>query len=124
MEKPLEHYYGDIVRYLFLAAGIIMLVTLPLFQSLIETPLMVSITGIAVLGIAAGLTNPQQIVSAVVNFVISIVGFITFAYSATTSFQGKIENDKFILTNIILAAIFIFAIYFSMKTMRSRLLNK
>lgn len=124
MEKPLEHYYGDIVRYLFLAAGIIMLVTLPLFQSLIETPLMVSISGIAVLGIAAGLTNPQQIVSAVVNFVISIVGFITFAYSATTSFQGKIENDKFILTNIILAAIFIFAIYFSMKTMRSRLLNK
>ncbi len=124
MEKPLEHYYGDIVRYLFLAAGIIMLVTLPLFQSLIETPLMVSITGIAVLGIAAGLTNPQQVVSAVVNFVISIVGFITFAYSATTSFQGKIENDKFILTNIILAAIFIFAIYFSMKTMRSRLLNK
>lgn len=124
MEKPLEHYYGDIVRYLFLAAGIIMLITLPLFQSLIETPLMVSITGIAVLGIAAGLTNPQQVVSAVVNFVISIVGFITFAYSATTSFQGKIENDKFILTNIILAAIFIFAIYFSMKTMRSRLLNK
>ena len=124
MEKPLEHYYGDIVRYLFLAAGIIMLVTLPLFQSLIETPLMVSISGIAVLGIAAGLTNPQQVVSAVVNFVISIVGFITFAYSATTSFQGKIENDKFILTNIILAAIFIFAIYFSMKTMRSRLLNK
>lgn len=124
MEKPLEHYYGDIVRYLFLAAGIIMLVTLPLFQSFIETPLMVSVTGIAILGIAAGLTNPQQLVSAVVNFVISIIGFIAFAYSATTSFQSSTGNDKFILTNIILAIIFIFAVYFSMKTMRSRLLNK
>lgn len=123
MRYALEHYYGDIVRYLFLAAALIMLITLPLFQDYVEAPTMYSIIGIAILGIAAGLTNPKQMVSAAVNFIIAIIGLAIFGYTAVDSFQNQISDDKFLLTNVILAVIFLFAVYFSMKTLRSQMLD-
>lgn len=123
MKYEIEHYYGDIVRYLFLAAGVVMLITLPLFQANINLPIIISIIAITILGIAAGLTNPKQLTSRLTNFIISVIGFIVFGYSAVNSF-GVVNGDKFLLTNILLAIIFLFALYFSMKTLRAGLLVK
>jgi hypothetical protein len=123
MKYAFKHYYGDIVRYLFLAAGILMLLTLPMFQGFIGLPVIFSILAIAGLGIAAGLTNPQQFISAAVNFSFSVIGFVTFAYSSVASYQSMESTDKFLLTNVILAAIFLFALYFSMKTLRAQMLT-
>lgn len=124
MKTTLEHYYGDIVRFLFLASGLLMIITLPIFQDLLHIPTLISVSAIAILGIAAGFTNPKQLISAAVNFTISIFGFVVFAYTAINHYQSNINNDKFLLTTIILAGIFLFAVYFSMKTLRSELLDR
>lgn len=123
MIKSLRHYYGDIVRYLFLAAAVLMIITLPLFQDYIAVPLIISIIGIAVLGLAAGLTNPRQKLSAMINLIIALGGFLIFGYVAVDSFGTTGVDDKFLLTNIILALIFIFALYFSMKTLRAEIVE-
>lgn len=123
MKYAIKHYYGDVVRYLFLAAGILMLLTLPIFQGFIGLPVIFSILAIAGLGIAAGLTNPQQFISAAVNFSFSVIGFVAFAYSSVVAYQSTDITDKFLLTNVILAAIFLFALYFSMKTLRAQMLT-
>lgn len=123
MKYSLQHYYGDIVRYLFLAAGILMLIGLPIFQDYINLPVLISVCSIAILGIAAGLTNPQQMISATANFVIAVAGFIIFAYNAVIAYGAEITDDKFLLSNVVLAVLFLFALYFSMKTLRARLLT-
>jgi hypothetical protein len=118
-----QHYYGDIVRYLFLAAAVIMIITLPLFSKEINFPVLFSVIGIAVLGVAAGLSNPKQFISSLINLIISLLGFIIFLYTATHTYQQSGVADKFVLTDIILSAIFLFAIYFSMKTLRAQMIG-
>lgn len=123
MKYSLQHYYGDIVRYLFLAAAVLMLIGLPVFQDYINLPVLVSVCAIAILGIAAGLTNPQQMISATANFVVAVAGFIIFAYNSVIAYGNEIADDKFLLSNVVLGVIFLFSLYFSMKTLRARLLN-
>lgn len=123
MKYSLEHYYGDIARYLFLTAAVLMVIGLPLFQNFIQFPTLVSVIAITILVIAAGLTNPQQLTSATANFIISIIGFITFAYHAVTAVNNTVADDKYLLTNVLLAIIFLFALYFSMKTLRAKMLD-
>lgn len=123
MRYSFEHYYGDIVRYLFLAAAVIMIMTLPLFSKQVNFPVIGSVIAIAVLGIAAGLTNPKQFTSALINLLISLFGFIVFLYTSVTSYQTIGATDKFILTDIIISTIFIFAVYFSMKTLRAQMIG-
>lgn len=123
MKYTLQHYYGDIVRYLFIVAAILMVIGLPIFQNYIQGPLIISIIAIVVLGIAAGLTNPKQKISAVVNLIISIFGFIIFTYTSVNAINQAPSDDKFLLTNIILSIMFLFATYFAMKTVRAEMLD-
>ena len=122
MPFTLAHYYGHIVRYLFLAAAVLMVITLPLFYKYLNIPIIFSVFAIAVLGIAAGLTNPKQLSSAVVNFAISCLGFIIFGYVAVKAYENVTGDDKYIVTTVALAIIFLFSIYFSMKTLRAELI--
>lgn len=124
MKYSLQHYYGDIVRYLFLSAGVLMLIGLPIFQDYINLPVIISVCAIAILGIAAGLTNPQQMMSATANFVVAIAGFIIFAYNSVVAYGNEIADDKFLLSNVVLGVLFLFALYFSMKTLRARMLDQ
>ena len=118
-----QHYYGDVVRYLFLAAAIIMIITLPVFKNEVNFPILGSVIAIAVLGVAAGLSNPKQFASSAINLIISLLGFIIFFYTAVSSYQIGGTADKLILTDIIISTIFIFAVYFSMKTFRAQLIG-
>lgn len=123
MRYALEHYYGDIVRYLFLAGAVLMLIGLPIFQDYIQFPVLISVCSITVLVIAAGLTNPQQMSSATANFAIAVIGFIIFTYHSVIASGRELPSDKFLLTNVLLAMVFLFALYFSMKTLRARMLD-
>ena len=58
LPKIMPHYYGGVVRTLFMVAAIIMLVTLPMFDELLSIPTFFSICSILILGLVAGLTNP------------------------------------------------------------------
>lgn len=114
--KP-AHYYGDIVRVLFLVASAVMLVGLPAFMGYTHLPTMVSVFAMLILGCAAGLTSPGQLWSAVLNVVISIFGFMVFEGFAVIAYTNA-ESFPFLAANLILGFIFIAAVYYSVKTLR------
>src|SRR3990167_11464789 len=86
-KKILAHYYGDLVRALFLLASFIMLVTLPFNADKLPVSLFTSITVILFLSIFAALTNPKQTWTAIINNIISIVGFLALEYYAILAYQ-------------------------------------
>lgn len=118
-----RHYYGNVVRLIFLASAVIMLIGLPAIIDYIGAPTLLSVIAILVLGLAAGLTNPKQRWDAAINIIISIVGFIVFESYAVSMYQQHGTDNKFFITNLVLGFLFLFALYFSVKTWRGLLLD-
>jgi hypothetical protein len=111
----MNHYYGDLVRKLFIVAAVFMVVTLPIFYFTdIHEPLAFSLGAIVILGVAAGLTSPGILLSVAINLCISIVGFFFFEYYAVRASL----YSPFFFTNQILALLFLIALYYSIKTLR------
>ena len=123
-QSDFPHYYGDVVRVLFLIAALIMLLGLPVFVDFLNLPVLYSIFAIVILGLSAGLTNPKQLWIAVVNVVISIYGFIEFDVHSVNASRTGVGGMKFFISNLVLSFIFLMAIYFSVKTLRGRLVKE
>lgn len=116
-----SHYYGDIVRKLFLAGGIIMLVTLPFVQEKIPISVQGAIVIILAIDVFAGITNPLWKWIAASDSVISLAAFCFFSYYAVTFYVLYGMSDIFFWTNSLLSVIFFFALYFATKTLRGKL---
>ena len=124
--KKLSHYYGDTVRFLFLIAGVIMLISLPTVSQILNIPIIISVIAILILGLAAGFTNPKQKLDALINVFISAAGFLIFESTAVWTFQKGITTQRleyFFIANIILGLIFLLALYFSAKTLRAEIVS-
>lgn len=121
-DKPIPHYYGDMIRVLFLIAGIIMLLGLPFFKDLLPIPYIIPILTILVVDFFAGLTNPKLNWVIALNLIISLFGFLVFEYTAVSNFSDS--HKSFAFVNQILAIIFFIALYYSTKTLRGFLLKK
>jgi len=116
-ESPrLLHYYGDRIRKMFLTAGIVMLGTLPFLQARVSLPIFLSVIAILVLAFFAGATSPRQKWFIAGDIIISLLGFVLFAYEAISKFERVF--DLLFATNIVLACILLSAFYFSVKTYR------
>ena len=112
-----SHYYGDAVRKLFLAAGVIMLVALPFFNQLLPVSVTTSLLAVLVISVVAGLTNPMQRWVMVLDVLLSLAAALVFEYHGIV---GYTTSPLFLfLTNQALAIIFFFALYLSVKTLRS-----
>ncbi|OGD95441.1 hypothetical protein A3F02_03260 [Candidatus Curtissbacteria bacterium RIFCSPHIGHO2_12_FULL_38_9b] len=111
------HYYGDVGRLFFLLGGVVMLFSLPLLNQMMPVPAYVSILIIVAVVFVAGITNPAQKWVHILDSVISLVGIILFEYLAILVYTQGNEFFTFLL-NQTLAAIFLFAFYFSVKTVR------
>lgn len=122
-QKTFSHYYGDFVRIIFIVAAVFMLWGLPRITELFGVPVLLPIAAIAVLGIAAGITNPVRLQSLKINVVVSVVFLIIFAYlswySYTNSLGGIIE-----FSNQVGAILFLFASYFSIKSFRGAVVTE
>jgi hypothetical protein len=114
----MSHYYGDIVRRLFLIAAFVMAATLPYFSPLIDKPLLMSIVGILVLAVAAGLSSPAYSLTSLLNALVALGAMVVFETYAVQSFTES-GTDVFFLINQGLALIFLVAFYFGIKTLRS-----
>lgn len=112
------HYHGGIVRKLFLAGVLFMFVALPLFFDLIPYPIHTTIIAVIVLIVAAGLTNPQKILSVVFDVLIALIALVTFEYYSIYTARTIPEQELFFFTNLVLVIIFLFALYFGVKTLR------
>lgn len=120
LSPEIAHYHGDYVRFLFIAAAVLMMI----MQFTGNSPFATSaalIMFVAVLAIAAGITSPTQRLIHLVNLVISLLGLVIFGALATQrlhSIGDFFTHDG--LTGII-ALIFLTALYLSTRTVRGNM---
>ncbi len=119
----LRHYYGNIVRVLFLVGALVMVIGLPVVKNYLTFPVLVSVVGILFLALCAGFTNPRLALSAYINTFLSCVAFVVFEYFAVVSFEKYGAGSKFFVANLLLGLLFMFAVYFSVKTVRGLLVS-
>ncbi len=119
-----KHYYGDVVRFLFLLAAVIMLVTLPFLNPNLPVPLILSILIILTIGLVAGVTNPLQKSTSAITTGISSIALVVFEYYAVTTYLASSFTNLLFIVNQTLVLIFLFALYYSTKTLRAKLIEK
>lgn len=112
------HYYGDITRQFYLVMAIIMLVGTPFFQDRIPVSASVSIIGVLVLAVIAGLTNPRLRSVIIFDFLVSLLTLLIFGWQLVSSYL--ISVDSFFFANLFLSILALFALYFSSKTIRGK----
>lgn len=126
-QKPPEHYYGNSVRTLFIITGILMVVSLPFFSSLLNIPLYVSLIAILGLAVFGGFLNPVQKWIIVANTVISVAAFVGFEYYAVHTYKSLPPDVPlhvaFFWINQAFALLFFLAVYLSVKTLRGKILK-
>ena len=113
----ITHYYGNIVRGIFITVAVILLIGLPQVTHLLQIPSFFAFCMIITLGIAAGITNPVQSESMVLNMYVSGVGLMLFAYLNWVFYFTNVTGFVFSLNQVI-AVLFLIALYFSIKTFR------
>ena len=116
---PPEHYYGDIVRRLFLWGAIVMILVFPLYSAAIPAQPILNLVGIILLSVMAGLTSPRQAWTLVADVVVAIAAFAVFEYYAV--FFSRAGDTNLFIVNQLLALCFFIAMYFSIKTARNAL---
>ncbi len=117
----IPHYYGDYVRQLFMIASAMMLIFSPFLTMTLPGALPFEIGGAIAIAILGALTNPLKQISMLANSIASIAGIITYELLAINAFyEGHILA---FIEREALALIFLFALYFSLKTFRNMVLH-
>jgi hypothetical protein len=116
---PPEHYYGDIVRRLFLAGAIVMVLAYPYFSPFLPQGPAFMMIAIVLLAVMAGSTNPKERWTAAVDSIVSLFAVVFFENHAITFVRTPLT--WIFLTDQLLVLIFIIALYFSVKTFRGML---
>jgi len=115
--NPIRHYYGDIVRILFVAGAVLIVLGLPVMTKIIGIPAIIPVVMVAILIITAGITNPAQRFSLQINVAISVIYFIVFGYTGWTLYEMQAGGFASFM-NQLNAILFLFASYFSVKSLR------
>jgi hypothetical protein len=113
------HYYGDIVRRLFVLASFIMVVALPFLNDRLPVASTTSILGIVVISLVAGFLAPRNKWAIALNLLVSISALLVFENQAVEAYKLYSFSDPLFIVDQTLAVIFLFALYYSAKTFRS-----
>ncbi len=119
--RPPVHYYGDIVRGLFLAAAIVMLVAGFTTASLPVSNI-VAIMWIITLILIAGLTNPVQRGVQWLNVILSVIGLLIYGGDALNRYHTFTSAFTAGLLTTLLTLIFMLSLYFATRTLRAHIL--
>lgn len=119
--EQIPHYYGDVVRMLFLAAAVVMLGGAPFYADMLKQQLPFLIVGGAVMVMLAATTSPWSVLVMRLNAVVSGVWGVVFEYWALMNYQTGTPLE-FALRQVI-ALMCVFAFYFALKTLRSMLMG-
>ncbi|MCX6753101.1 MAG: hypothetical protein NTW62_02035 [Candidatus Nomurabacteria bacterium] len=122
------HYYGKIIRTIFITGGLVMLITFPFFSNLVNLPLPVSIFTIILFVIIGGLINPLSKWIFIIGSIIPVLALTMFEYYAFNTYQHLSNANSmsvaFFWINQALALMFFFATYLSVKTLRAMMQGK
>lgn len=118
----IPHYYGDYVRQIFMVCAAAMLIFSPFLSRSLPVALPFEIGGAIIVAILGALTNPVRQVSLLANAIVAGVGVITYELLALNAFYSGamiafIEREA-------LAVAFLFALYFSLKTVRNMVFHQ
>lgn len=113
----IPHYWGTVARQLMLAGAALMLVASPLYGSDLRAEFPYEVLG-ALLAVGfAALTNPRTLWVSIGDTIICGSGAAFYAIWGISEYTS-IEPLAFVL-RLAIAVIFLFAFYFSMKTVRA-----
>ena|GEM_PF-1089047 len=116
-----EHYYGDIIRKLFFLGSIAILVTFPFFYDVLPYSGLSILGGATLFILLAGLTSPKQRLVLFFDAIVSFVAIVFFEYYSVQFYlwnNGAFEKWFLFLVSYFLSINFLFAFYFSVKTLR------
>jgi len=120
--QRIPHYYGDIVRQLFLGLVVLMMVGAPFFADDLAAEFPFIILGSIVIAGLAALTNPVKNWVMYLNVIAAGVGLFMFETTALAAYSA--ENPISFALRQAIAVIFLFAFYFGAKTARAMLMGK
>lgn len=122
-QKSFDHYYGDFVRVIFIAAAVFVLWGLPRITEIFDVSVVFPILTVVILGGAAGYTNPVKIRSLQLNVIVSGAFLVIFSYLAWYSYANNLGN-VIEFSNQVGAVLFLFASYFSIKSFRGAMVRE
>jgi hypothetical protein len=118
----ISHYYGDWVRAFFLGAAAVMLLGAPFYADNVRAELPFVVVAALVVVCLAALTNPWKKSILIADAIVAGVGMLVYQIWALNGY-GVTGHTSFILREAI-SIIFLFAFYFSVKTVRAMILNQ
>lgn len=117
----IPHYYGDYVRQIFMLCAAVMLVFSPFLASEMPSALFFEIGGAIIIAILGALTNPSNRMSMLANAIAAGVGILTYELLALNAYASG-AMIAFVVREAVAVA-FLFALYFSLKTLRNMLFH-
>ena len=117
-----SHYYGDIARQLMLGSAALMFFAAPFYGDNTHIELPFIIFGTLVLVFLAALTNPWKKSVLTADAIATGVGLVVYQWWALYGYDTA-TSMAFVLREA-LAVAFMFAFYFSVKTVRSMILHQ
>lgn len=115
--NPIEHYYGDSTRELILGGTVLMLLASPLYADRLSVEFPMEVVGAIVAVVVAALTNPRNRLFVMGDAVVSGVALVVFESWAILDFAPG--NPVAFVFREAIAVIALFALYFSVKTLRA-----
>lgn len=122
MGPSIPHYYGDYVRQLFIIAAGAMLILAPFVSDLFVGILPFQIGGALTLATLAGLTNPRKPWVLLADALASGIGIVIFEFLALIAYGERAIFLFMILEALVI--LFLFGLYFSIKTYRAMTLGQ
>ncbi len=116
-KKQIPHYYGDLVRIIFIIGAVFVLLGIPFVTDILNIPAIIPIFAIAILAVTAGITNPAQLFSLKLNMGVSVAFLVFFAYMGWYAYDAGLGGGIG-LSNQVGAVLFLVASYFSVKSLR------
>ena len=120
--ETVSHYYGDLVREFFLGAAAVMLFTAPFYGDNIRAEFPFIVIGALIVVCLAALTNPWKKLILTADAVVAGVGMIVYQIWALDGY-GIASYTAFVFREAI-SILFMFAFYFSVKTVRAMVLHQ
>lgn len=117
----LTHYYGDSVRMFMLVAVALMLLSAPFYSDSLLIALPFEIIGAIILAGLAAMTNPMSRLILSIDAVANGVGLVIFATWGLSAYESS--GALAFVIRIAIAVIFLFAFYYSMKTVRAMVMH-
>lgn len=120
--ETISHYYGDFVREFLLGGAVVMLLAAPFYADEIRMELPFEVISALIFVALAAITNPWKKSILAADAIAAGIATVVYQIWALNGY-GTASNTAFILREAV-SFIFLFAFYFSVKTVRAMVLHQ